>query len=322
MVALTLVASAVARAEPRIKHSTVRVADQKVRVATRYHGHPDAKTTLLCLHGLTRNGADFDALAKALAGRDLQVIAPDIVGRGQSGWLNGEGRHLHYNLDTNAAQVEQTVDQDGLSGKKTFVLGTSMGGFTANKLARRGRIRLDGVILNDVGPNVSASALKYLAKTLKGETGLVLRDRAATVRYVEAKYAGFGLQDRATWEAIADSSFVHDPGKGGFVVRYDPAITALVRETGSIKAFVVSRILTAAALGDWEAVRSPVLVLRGGSSPILDPDTVRAMVESKGQRNVEVATFDGTPAHPIGHAPLLNSSDQIHVVRDWLRRHQ
>ena len=163
--------------------------------------------------------------------------------------------------------------------------------------------------------------MTYLAESVGGERDLVLPDRAATVRYVQAKYRGFGLLDPATWEGIAESSFAYHPSKRGFVATYDPAITALLGKPGRVKSYLLARAMTSMAWADWEAVRAPVLVLRGGSSPVLDPETIRAMVRSKDDGQVEVATFEGTPDHPIGHAPFLSSSDQVQVVRAWIRRH-
>ena len=53
-------------------------------------GNPDADHTVLCVHGLSRQGRDFDVLAQALVQRSegaIRVICPDVVGRGKSDWL-------------------------------------------------------------------------------------------------------------------------------------------------------------------------------------------------------------------------------------------
>ena len=56
------------------------------RMAYTEWGSRDNPRVLVCVHGLTRNGRDFDALAEALSGH-YRVICPDVVGRGVSGRL-------------------------------------------------------------------------------------------------------------------------------------------------------------------------------------------------------------------------------------------
>ena len=51
-------------------------------------GHADAGRTVVCVHGLTRQGRDFDVLARALVRQGCRVVCPDLVGRGRSGWLD------------------------------------------------------------------------------------------------------------------------------------------------------------------------------------------------------------------------------------------
>src|SRR5258708_37606785 len=53
---------------------------------TEWAGPPGART-VLCVHGLTRNGRDFDDLARSLS-RHFRVVCPDVVGRGKSAWLS------------------------------------------------------------------------------------------------------------------------------------------------------------------------------------------------------------------------------------------
>ena len=57
-------------------------------------GEADNPRVVVCVHGLTRNGTDFDTLAQALAG-EYRVLCPDVVGRGRSGWLK-DPKHYGY----------------------------------------------------------------------------------------------------------------------------------------------------------------------------------------------------------------------------------
>ena len=57
------------------------------RIAYTEWGQASAQPPVICMHGLTRNGRDFDYLSHAFEGAGRQVFRPDIVGRGKSDWL-------------------------------------------------------------------------------------------------------------------------------------------------------------------------------------------------------------------------------------------
>jgi pimeloyl-ACP methyl ester carboxylesterase len=50
-------------------------------------GDPGCPDVVVCVHGLTRQGRDFDVLARALLDK-RRVVCPDLPGRGESGWLD------------------------------------------------------------------------------------------------------------------------------------------------------------------------------------------------------------------------------------------
>ena len=71
------------------------------RMAWREWGDPSNPRVLLCVHGLTRVGNDFDRLAGALADR-YRVVCPDVVGRGASDWLRDP---RHYGMGQYVADM-------------------------------------------------------------------------------------------------------------------------------------------------------------------------------------------------------------------------
>ena len=76
--------------EPVLKYVTCPGASKKDaqthRMAYWSWGDEQNPRILLCVHGLSRQGRDFDTLARELSAH-YHVICPDVVGRGVSDWL-------------------------------------------------------------------------------------------------------------------------------------------------------------------------------------------------------------------------------------------
>ena len=85
-------------------------------------GDPTAAQTIICCHGLTRNGRDFDALAMQLA-KHARVICPDIVGRGKSDWLRDPAHYAYpqYCADMNALIARLDVPGQLLDGQASVI---------------------------------------------------------------------------------------------------------------------------------------------------------------------------------------------------------
>eukprot|EP01041_Mallomonas_annulata_P014410 gene14410-30682_t len=96
-------------------------------------GALDAAHTIVCAHGLSRQGRDFDVLAQALLARSVQplrVVCPDVAGRGQSDWLKDP---QGYQLPSYAADMLALLAH--LKPATLDWLGTSMGGLIGMGLA-------------------------------------------------------------------------------------------------------------------------------------------------------------------------------------------
>ena len=135
-------------------------------------GSAQARHVVVCAHGLTRQGRDFDRLAQTLlarSGQSLQVICPDVVGRGRSDWLQDAGGYqipqyaadmlvllAHVNAPLHKAQTLQTLDW----------VGTSMGGLIGLAVCAHAKAvgaTVRRLVLNDVGPRIEWDSLARIA---------------------------------------------------------------------------------------------------------------------------------------------------------------
>jgi pimeloyl-ACP methyl ester carboxylesterase len=257
-------------------------------------GAPDAARTVVCVHGLTRNGRDFDHLATALQG-GARVLCPDMVGRGLSDPL---GNPEHYALPTYVAHMLQMLDRLQLADVDW--VGTSMGGLIGMGVAASGA-PIRRLVLNDIGPFIPNAALERINTYL----GMALR--FATLEELEAHlrevHAGFGPLNDAEWRHLAEHSASRRED-GTFRLSYDQRLGEPMKR-GPIEDADLWPV--------WDQIHCPVLVLRGAESDLLLAATAEEM--TRRGPGAEVVEIDGT-----GHAPALMAKDQIEVVRAWLAR--
>ena len=256
-------------------------------------GAPNAARTLICVHGLTRNGRDFDSVASALED-GYRVICPDIVGRGCSDWL---ATGIHYQ---NSAYLADLVTLFAhVDATEVDWLGTSMGGILGMMMASMPGNPIKRLIMNDVGPCLPKAALKRIA----GYTGKALdfANIGALEAYLRVVHAPFGDLTDQQWRHMAETSALRlDNGK--IALAYDPAIGDNFR-TGPLDDVDM--------WGFWDAIPCPVLVIRGQNSDLLLKEHAEEMIR-RGPK-AELAQIAG-----CGHAPALMASDQIALVRDWV----
>lgn len=263
-------------------------------MAYREWGDPANPRVLLCVHGLTRNSLDFERMAQSLSSH-YRVIAPDVVGRGESDSLVDP---MGYNTVTYAADMITLIAH--LNVPQVDWLGTSMGGMIAMLLAGQPNSPIRRLILNDVGPTLSLEALKRIV----GYVGspYEFADLETARRYVRLIFTPFALKTEADWDALIDSTLKPLPN-GGYRFNYDKNI---------------SKPLQAALLGTdinlwpmYDRIQCPTLLLHGELSDLLSPTTALEMT----QRG-PCATLKTVAG--VGHAPMLMSDDQIALVRDFL----
>ena len=265
------------------------------RVAYTEWGDPHNPRVLVCVHGLSRVGRDFDDLARALCG-DYRVVCPDIVGRGRSDWLADP---MHYQIPQYVSDMVTLLAR--LDAGSVHWIGTSMGGLIGLGLAAMPHTPIERLVLNDVGPLLKAEALKRIAEYL-GQSP-VFSDFAQALAYIRAISASFGLTTEAQWRRLAEASLVPAQG-GGLRLHYDPAIAVPMRAQGTGSVDIDLWHI-------YDAIRCPTLVVRGAQSDLLDSATVAAMAT----RGPHAATVE---ISAVGHAPMFMDAGQIGVVKDFL----
>lgn len=263
------------------------------RVAYTEWGSGDARATVICAHGLTRQGRDFDVLAGALADR-FRVACPDVVGRGMSDWLS----EAHdYGYPVYMADMAALIAR--LDASEVAWVGTSMGGLIGIMLAARPNSPIGRLVVNDIGPFIPKQALTRIAGYVDGAGPFASLE--AVEAYLRRVHAPFGPLADAEWRHLARHGARPD-GAGGFRLHYDPKIATPFREAATTDVDLWSV---------WDLVRCPTLVLRGAESDLLARETAAEM-ERRGPR-AKVVEFAG-----VGHAPALMAGEQIEVVRRWL----
>ncbi len=260
-------------------------------------GNADAERIVICVHGLTRNGRDFDFLAQALA-PEFRVVCPDIAGRGISDWLYAKEDYGYpqYCADMTALIARVT---SGGKPRRVYWVGTSMGGIIGMLLASRPKSPIEKLVLNDVGAVIPKAALErictYVGRDPRFKT---LDELEAMLRIV---CAPFGPLTDAQWRHLAETGArQHEDGSWG--LRYDPGI-AIPFQKEPFEDVDLWPL--------WDAIACPTLLLRGANSDLLLKETAITMAQ-RGPRP-KLVEFEG-----IGHAPMLMADDQIRVVRDFL----
>ncbi|MDW7711065.1 MAG: alpha/beta hydrolase [Deferrisomatales bacterium] len=263
------------------------------RVAYHEWGDPANPRVVVCVHGLTRNGRDFDVLASALAGL-FRVACPDLPGRGQSEWLPHPAGYAYpvYLSDMVALLAR-------LDGTAVDWVGTSLGGLLGMMLAAQPGTPLRRLVLNDVGPFLPKKSLRRIGEYVGADPRFA--DFRGLEGYLREVHAPFGPLTGEQWQHLAKHSARGLPD-GTLALHYDPGIGA---------AFRASSLEDVDLWTVWDAVRCPVLVLRGAESDLLTRETAEEMAR-RGPR-ARVVELPG-----VGHAPALLEERQVETVRSWL----
>ena len=258
-------------------------------------GNP-AAPAVLCVHGLTRTGRDFDMLAEALSDR-FHVICPDLPGRGKSDWLSDAAAYQP------ASYVVALSHLLAALGKPVSWVGTSLGGICGMMVAAAQSTPVTRLVLNDVGPHIPAAALRRIRDYV-----VVAPERFPTMAALEAHlreiHAPFGNLSNADWAHLARFSarqVLDQAGSGAFAMHYDPKIVEPLR--GTVPLDVDMWPL-------WEMLKMPILTIRGAQSDLLLEETFDRMKQKEGSQAYVV--------EGAGHAPALMDAVSIEVIRAFL----
>lgn len=270
------------------------------RMAYLEWGDTDNPRVLLCVHGLTRSGRDFDRLAAALSD-EYRVVCPDVVGRGRSDWLLDPNRYV---LPQYVADMVTLIARLNVETVDWF--GTSMGGLIGMALAGLPGSPVRRLLVNDIGPHIEPEALVRIGAYVGQSVPFATLEEG--VAHAATLAATFGPLTADEWREI-NTPLLRRREDGAWVFRYDPAIAvpfgAATPETGA-----------AAEAALWHlfaAIAAPVLIVRGAESDLLSSETVARMVQCG--RDVAAVEIAG-----VGHAPAFLDPAQIAVARRFFVR--
>lgn len=256
-------------------------------------GDPGNDRVAICVHGLSRNGRDFDVLAEALAPTH-RVLAVDMPGRGHSEWLRDPADYVFPTYLTTLTAVLAR------SGAATVDwIGTSMGALLGMVMAAQPGTPVARLVVNDAGPVIEPAALDRIREYV----GLAppFANFADADAYIRRVSAPFGPLTDAQWDHLTRTS-VSEQSDGTWRLSYDPGIAAPFRTEAAPPALWPL----------WDAIACPALVLRGAQSDLLSAQTAAAMTgRGPKARLIEIAG--------VGHAPTLLTPEQVDPVVEFLR---
>lgn len=280
-------------------HHREYLSDDGLRLFARDYTAAADAPVVLCLHGLTRNSADFEPLCNALAGR-YRLIVPDQRGRGRSQWDNNPERYqpLRYNHDMLTLLAALEID-------RVHIIGTSMGGIMGMMLAAKHPDLIASLVLNDIGPQIDPEGVKLIAKAVARPVQYTDWEDAVTriKQYHAPLFAEFTDKD---WQVFARRTCkAVGQGVGQSVVPdYDPDIGLFFAGASEV-----------AAPDLWDEFRQlhaiPMLVIRGALSNVLSAATCEQMHSQHPKLSVlELANR--------GHAPLLDEAPALRAIETLL----
>ena len=284
--------------EPRLNHVQCLDTRGLHRMAYWEWGDASNPRVLVCAHGLSRQGRDFDTLAHALCA-DYRVVCPDVVGRGESDFLTDP---TGYQIPAYVADMVTLLAR--LDAATVDWVGTSMGGLIGLGLASLPGSPLRRLVLNDVGPSIRPEAIARIGSYLGVARHWATLDEAADDLWSIS--ASFGPHTREQWLALTRPMLKLDGA--GFRLHYDMnialALRALTPELAALGEAMLWR--------SFDAITCPTLLLRGAESDLLSHETALLMT-GRGPK-ARLVEFAG-----VGHAPTLVAADQVTVVAGFLR---
>lgn len=268
------------------------------RMSYKEWGDPQNPKVLICAHGITRVGDDFDALASALMD-EYRVICPDVVGRGYSDRL---ANPQLYQIPQYVSDMVTLIAR--LNPQTIDWFGTSMGGLIGLILASMKDNPIRKLILNDVGPALRFEGLKRIGELIGQDVRFDTFEQG--VEFIREVSSSFGSHTDAQWEKLA-RDVLRQNAEGKWVRHYDLSLALPVQATTLETAAIGEKMLWAA----YDAIRCETLLVRGAESDLLSVETAQQM-QNRGPR-ARLVEISG-----VGHAPTFINADQIAIARDFL----
>lgn len=282
------------------------------RMAYWQWGDARAAHVVVCVHGLSRQGRDFDVLARQLvhrAGGALRVICPDVVGRGQSDWLKDAKLYQPFTYASNMLQMLGQLHAQAPIQTLDWI-GTSMGGMIGMAICGQSGLPLPvpvrRLVLNDVGPAIEYASIQRIADYI-GKTGrFESLEQAADAMW--AVSSDFGPHTREQWLDLSRPMVKPIEGEPGMLtLHYDPSVGEVIRAATEESVAQGTQMLWSL----YDQIRARTLLLRGAESDLLSPETARQM-QLRGPK-AELVELAG-----VGHAPTLVAQHQVDITADFL----
>jgi pimeloyl-ACP methyl ester carboxylesterase len=260
-----------------------------------------ARLPVICIHGLTRNSADFDELAPELARMGRRTIAVDVRGRGHSA---RDPNPDNYNPDVYAGDVVKLMHDLGIA--RAVFIGTSMGGLITMTLAARHLDLVAAAVINDIGPVMSLRGLERIAG-YAGRCGALGSWDEAAGYLRDINGCAFPANSEAEWGKWARRAF-EEKGDGRLGLRYDPNI-ATAMQTGKLRPTSLAARMAFRRL----ARHRPTLLVRGALSDLVEPEQANWM--RKAAPELQYAEVPN-----VGHAPMLTEPEALDAIRQFLAK--
>jgi pimeloyl-ACP methyl ester carboxylesterase len=287
--------------EPKIKSVQCLSLAGLHRMSYKEWGDENNPKVLVCVHGVTRVGDDFDNMARALA-NDYRVICPDIVGRGRSDWLRNPQLYVIPQYVSDMVTLLARVLPDEHQQVDWF--GTSMGGLIGMGMASLPGNPIRKLVLNDIGPTLATQAMQrigdYIGQDLRFDSF------EAGAKFVRDVSLSFGEHTEEEWHKLAVDVLRQDKD-GKWVRHYDMGLALPFRSATPEKAEADQAMLWAA----YDAITCPTLLVRGADSDLLSPETAKQMTELGPKAQL-------VELPKVGHAPTFIHDDQIQIARQFL----
>jgi len=274
-----------------------RSDDGLMLYARDYPGPADSDLVpVLCMHGLTRNSADFAWIASHLA-QSRRVVSVDQRGRGRSEY---DPVAENYTPAVYVGDMFKLLGELGM--ERLIAIGTSMGGLMAMIMANMQPERFAGIVINDIGPELDPAGLDRI-KSYVGRHREIRSWDDAVAATREINEVAFPKYTDEEWLRFTQGLYHEEHGVP--VLSHDPGIAKPMLDEGS----------DAVPPDLWPLFENmasiPMLAVRGELSDLLAMDCVDKMQAlSPGLQVVQVPDR--------GHAPMLDEPVAVEALERFI----
>jgi pimeloyl-ACP methyl ester carboxylesterase len=266
------------------------------RIAYTDWGPLNEEATVLCLHGLTRQGRDFDYLAAALARYGRRVVCPDLPGRGRSDRLPSA---FHYLFPQHCADAANMIA--ATASAQVDWVGSSIGGLIGIVLAGMPGSPIRRLVINDIGPSVPVAAALHISEKLaRMPQQFETFDNA--VEYFRKDFSAYGNLEDKHWAHVTQHSIQWVQEHSRYRLLLDRTV---------YHSYGMFQYYGMPLWHFWNNIRVPVLILAGENSDFLPMTLAKEMLS----QNLNSRLL---PVPGVGHMPMLMQPDQINPVVEFL----